>query len=86
MKKAAVPRKRSQQRLLLSVGNSNHVRASLIVLLEPGGWTTPCGRARFPVKGTEFSTVNHLRKNSSGVNLPATPPPKAPSDASKKNS
>lgn len=86
MQKAVVSRKRSRQRLLLGVGSSNHVRASLIVLLEPGGWTTPCRRARFPAKGTEFSTVNHWRKFSSEVKSFSPHPPQAPSDASKEDS
>ena len=36
---------------------------SVIVLLEPGGQTAPCGRVRFPVKRIEFSTVNHPEKS-----------------------
>lgn len=60
------------------------MESSAIVLLEPGGWTTPCGRVRFPVKGTEFSTVNHSEKKFIWSKIPSLS--EALSDASKEDS
>lgn len=35
---------------------------SVIVFLEQEAKPHPCGRVRLPVKGIEFSTVNHPEK------------------------
>lgn len=48
----------------------------MIVLLEPRRWTTPCGRVRFPAKGTEFSTVNHSEKKFIWSKIFLPPPQK----------